>query len=100
MYRKRSSSSANWLEHQTFQPGAGEFPLREEVVRVKYFKITKSWVVKVEDTATEADAIKQVAADPDKYLDSETVTRTEYKKPQQKTGGWKNGFKNQLLGQQ
>jgi len=28
------------------------------------------------------------------------VTRTEYKKPQQKAGGWKNGFKNQLLGQQ
>jgi len=100
MYRKRSSSSANWLEHQTFQPGAGEFPLREEVVRVKYFKFTKNWVVKVEDDATEADATKLVVANPDKYLDSETVTRTEYKKPLQKAGGWKNGFKNQILGQQ
>jgi hypothetical protein len=68
------------------------------VSRLKYFKITKSWVVKVEDTATESDAIKQVAADPDKYLESETVSRTEYKKPQQKTGGWANGFKSQLLG--
>jgi hypothetical protein len=67
---------------------------------VKYFKITKTWVVKVEDTASEADAIKLVVANPDKYLDSETVSRTEYKKPQQKTGGWANGFKNQLLGQQ
>jgi hypothetical protein len=65
---------------------------------MKYFKITKSWVVKVEDIATEADAIKLVAANPDKYLDSETVTRTEYKKPQQKAGSWANGFKDQLLG--
>jgi hypothetical protein len=68
------------------------------VVHVKYFKITKTWVVKLEDTATEADAIKQIAADPDKYLDSESVTRTEYKKPLQNAGGWKNGFKSQLLG--
>jgi hypothetical protein len=66
---------------------------------VKYFKITKTWVVKVEDTASEADAIKLVVANPDKYLDSETVSRTEYKKPQQNTGGWKNGFRQQLLGQ-
>ena len=68
--------------------------------RLKYFKITKSWLVKVEDTATEEDARKRIAANPDTYLDSETVTRTEYKKPQQKAGGWKNGLKNQLLGQQ
>ena len=68
-----------------------------EVSHLKYIKITKSWVVKVEDTATEADAIKVIAANPDNYLDSETVTRTEYKKPQQKAG-WANGFKNQLLG--
>ena len=61
---------------------------------MKYFKITKSWSVKAE---TEEEAIKQVAADPGKYLESETVTRTEYKKPQQKAG-WANGFKNQLLG--
>jgi hypothetical protein len=69
------------------------------VSHLKYFKITKSWVVKVEDTATEADAIKLIAANPDQYLDSETVSRTEYKKPQQRAGGWANGFKNQLLGQ-
>ena len=64
---------------------------------MKYFKITKSWAVKAE---SEAEALKLVVADPDKYLDAETVTRTEYKRPQQKAGGWKNGFKNQLLGQQ
>ena len=62
---------------------------------MKYFKITKTWTVKAE---TEEEAIKQVAADPAQYLESETVTRTEYKKPQQKTGGWVNGFKSQLLG--
>ena len=44
------------------------------------------------------DPIKQVAADPAQYLESETVTRTDYKKPQPKTGGWANGFKSQLLG--
>ena len=64
---------------------------------MKYFKITKAWTVKAE---TEEEAIKQVAADPARYLESETVTRTEYKKPQQKAGGWANGFKEQLLGQQ
>jgi hypothetical protein len=64
---------------------------------VKYFKITKTWSVKAE---SETEAIKSVVASPDEYLESETVTRTEYKKPQQKAGGWKNGFKNQLLGQQ
>jgi hypothetical protein len=64
---------------------------------VKYFKITKTWSVKAE---SEAEAIKQVAQDPVQYLESESVTRTEYKKPQQKAGGWKNGFKNQILGQQ
>ena len=62
---------------------------------MKYFKITKTWAVKAE---SETEAIKLVVADPEKYLDSETVTRTEYKKPQQKTGGWVNGFKAQLLG--
>ena len=67
------------------------------MVRVKYFKITKTWAVKAE---SEAEAIKLIAADPVKYLDSESVTRTEYKKPQQKAGGWANGFKSQLLGQQ
>jgi hypothetical protein len=68
-----------------------------EVSHLKYFKITKTWSVKAD---SEAEAIKQVSADPVHYLESETVTRTEYKKPQQKAGGWANGFKNQLLGQQ
>ena len=63
--------------------------------KVKYFKITKTWSVKAE---SEEEAIKQVAADPGQYLESASVTRTEYKKPQQKAGGWTNGFKNQLLG--
>jgi hypothetical protein len=97
MCLRRSSSSANWLEPQTFRPGAAELPLGKEVVHVKYFKITKTWSVKAE---SEEEAIKQVAANPGQYLESESVTRTEYKKPQQKAGGWKNGFKNQLLGQQ
>jgi len=61
---------------------------------VKYFKITKTWAVKAE---SEAEAITLVASAPEKYLDSETVTRTEYKRPQQKTG-WVNGFRDQLLG--
>ena len=64
---------------------------------MKYFKITKTWVVKVEDDAKEADAIKLIAANPDKYLDSETVTRTEYKGRQQKTG-WGTAVKEQLIG--
>jgi hypothetical protein len=61
---------------------------------VKYFKITKTWAVKAE---TETEAIKLIAADPEKFLDSETVTRTEYKKPQPKTG-WSNAIKDQLVG--
>jgi hypothetical protein len=63
---------------------------------VKYFKITKTWSVKAE---TEDEAIKQVVQNPGQYLESETVTRTEYKKPLQKAGGWANGFRTQLLGQ-
>jgi hypothetical protein len=66
----------------------------EEVSEVKYFKITKTWAVKAE---SEAEAVKLVAANPAEYLDSETVTRTEYKKPQQKTG-WGNTIKDQLIG--
>ena len=61
---------------------------------MKYFKITKTWAVKAE---SETEAIKLVAAEPEKYLDAETVTRTEYKNTK-KTGGWGNGFKEQLLG--
>ena len=39
---------------------------------MKYFKITRSWVVKAED---EAEAFKLVASDQSKYLDTETVTQ-------------------------
>ena len=61
---------------------------------MKYFKITKTWAVKAD---SEAEAIKLVAAEPVKYLDSETVTRTEYKKPQPQTS-WGSAVKEQLLG--
>ena len=61
---------------------------------LKYFKITKSWAVKAE---SETEAIKMVAASPEEYLDAETVTRTEYKRPQPKTG-WANAAREQLLG--
>ena len=64
------------------------------MTHLKYFKITKTWAVKAE---SETEAIKLVAADPEQYLDSETVTRTEYKKPQAKTG-WGAAIKNQVLG--
>lgn len=64
---------------------------------MKYFKITKIWAVKAE---SETEAIKLVAAEPEKYLDAETVTRTEYKqKPQQQSGnGWARAAKDQLQG--
>jgi hypothetical protein len=65
---------------------------------VKYFKITKNWMVKVKDEESEADAIKLIAAEPQKYLDSETVTRTEYKKSKQQTDGWGTAVKQQLFG--
>ena len=61
---------------------------------LKYFKITKSWAVKAE---SETEAIKLIAAEPDKYLDSESVQRTEYKRPQQKTG-WVHAAREQLVG--
>ena len=61
---------------------------------MKYFKITKTWSVKAE---SETEAIKLVVAEPDKYLETETVTRTEYKKAKQ-TGGWGTAVKDQLLG--
>ena len=61
---------------------------------MKYFKITKSWVVKAE---SESEAIKLIAAEPEKYLYVETLTRTEYKNHKQ-TGSCGNGFKDQLLG--
>jgi hypothetical protein len=61
---------------------------------MNYFKITKTWAVKAE---SEAEAINLVAAEPEKYLDAETVTRTEYKRSQQQAG-WGNAVKDQLLG--
>jgi hypothetical protein len=61
---------------------------------VKYFKITKTWAVKAE---SETEAIKLVAASPDEFLDSEQVTRTEYKRPQINSG-WGSAIKNQLIG--
>jgi hypothetical protein len=61
---------------------------------MKYFKITKTWAVKAE---SETEAIKLVAASPEEYLDSESVTRTEYKKSQKQTG-WGTAIKNQVLG--
>ena len=61
---------------------------------MKYFKITKTWAVKAE---SETEAIKLVAADPEKYLDSEQVMRTEYKRPQQQAG-WGTAIRNQVLG--
>jgi hypothetical protein len=60
---------------------------------MKYFKITKTWAVKAE---SETEAIQLVAAEPEKYLDAETVTRTEYKRPQLKTG-WGNAIKDQVF---
>jgi hypothetical protein len=65
-----------------------------EVSHLKYFKITKTWAVKAE---SETEALKLVVADPDKYLDAEIVTRTEYKRPQQQTG-WGTAIRNQVLG--
>jgi hypothetical protein len=70
------------------------YPWKGGARRVKYFKITKAWAVKAE---SESEAIKLVAAEPGKYLDSETVTRTEYKRPQQQTG-WGTAIKDQVLG--
>ena len=53
--------------------------------------------MKVKDEESEADAIKLIAAEPQKYLDSETVTRTEYKNHKQ-SSGWGTAVKDQLLG--
>ncbi len=61
---------------------------------MKYFKITRTWVVKAED---EPEAFRLVAADPNKYLDSESVTRTEYKKSRQ-TASFGQAIVNQLTG--
>ena len=67
---------------------------------MKYFEFSRKWLVKVKDEDEEADARKLIASDSDKYLKSETVTRTEYRqRPQQKSGnGWVTAAKDQLLG--
>ena len=65
---------------------------------MKYFKFTKSWVVQVEDKDDEPEARKLIAADQEKYLESETVTRTERKKRKQQTDGWGTAVKQQLFG--
>jgi hypothetical protein len=61
---------------------------------MKYFKIKRVWSVKAE---TEEEAFRQVATDPTEHLESEEVTRTEYKKPRQETG-WVAGVRSQLTG--
>jgi hypothetical protein len=59
-----------------------------------YFKISRTWTVKA---MSEHEALRLVDSSPDAYLESETVSRTAYKKPQQQTG-WSNTIKGQLLG--
>ena len=61
---------------------------------MKYFKITRTWSVKADD---EAEAFRLVAADPTKYLESEAVTRTEYKRPKPEAG-WGAAIRGQLTG--
>jgi hypothetical protein len=61
---------------------------------MKYFRITRTWSVKAED---EADALHQIAADPNEHLESQAVTRTEYKKRKPETG-WTAGIRSQLTG--
>ena len=59
-----------------------------------YFKISRTWAVKA---MSEHEALRLVDSSPDAYLESETVSRTVYKKPQQHTG-WSNAIKGQLMG--
>jgi hypothetical protein len=70
---------------------------RKEVDKMKYFKISRTWVVKVADEQGEQDALKLIAENPDEYLDSETVTRTEYKRKQH-AAGWGQAVKDQVFG--
>jgi hypothetical protein len=92
--RANGSQSANCSSLIGGEQKQGELSLRKVVTHVKYFKITKTWAVKAE---SETEAIKLVVSAPEEYLDSEIVTRTEYKKPQQKTG-WGTAIKDQVLG--
>jgi hypothetical protein len=70
---------------------------REEVRQVKYFTITRTWKVKVKDEQGEQEARKLIDENPDAYLDSETITRTEYKRKQPQTG-WGQAVKAQVFG--
>jgi hypothetical protein len=67
---------------------------------MKYFTIIRKWVVKAE---SEEEAFQLVSSDPNTYLDSETVSRTEYRKPLKsgasgKAGGWGQAIRDQVLG--
>lgn len=59
-----------------------------------YFKFTRTHAVKAEN---EDEARKLITSDPQKYLDSETVTRTEYKR-QPKAPGLVGAAMKQVLG--
>jgi hypothetical protein len=61
---------------------------------MKYFTIIRKWVVKAEE---EQEAFQLISSDTNTYLDSETVSRTEYKKPL-KSGGWGQTIRDQVLG--
>ena len=61
---------------------------------MKYFKISRTWQVKAE---TEEEALRLIAEKPDEYLDSETVTRTEFKRKQPQMG-WGKAVKEQVFG--
>ena len=59
-----------------------------------YFEVTKTWGV----MAKSEDEMNQIiTATPKAHLKKKTVTRTEYFKPDPKTG-WGSAIKNQLLG--
>jgi hypothetical protein len=73
---------------------AGVTP-EKEVIHMQYFKIVRAWEVKAEN---EAEAFRLVATDQQKYLKSESVTRTEYKKPQPKATGLVDEVMKQVLG--
>jgi hypothetical protein len=62
---------------------------------MQYFKIVRIWKVKAEN---EAEAFRLVTADQTKYLDTESVERTEYKRPQHQAPGLMNAAMKQVLG--
>jgi hypothetical protein len=67
------------------------------VRQVKYFTITRTWKVKVKDEEGEQEARTLITENSDEYLDSETVTRTEYKRKQPQAG-WGHTVKEQVFG--